>query len=147
MGVLKEFKSFVLRGNVMDLAVAVVVGTAFNAVVQSAVKDLITPLVGLFGNFNFSALSYHHGKTVFALGIFINSFVNFVVIASVVFLLIVKPLNKVSARQLARRGNNTPIDKPCPYCISTIPWAATRCPNCTSVLDAQSGQSSSISLG
>ncbi len=136
MAIGKEFKEFILRGNVVDLAVGVVVGTAFNAVVQSLVKDLITPLVGLLGGFNFAGMSATLNKSVFLFGTFLNTIVSFIIIAAVVFFLVVKPLNAMANRKAARTPVVTeePTTKTCPFCISDIPIQATRCPNCTSVL-------------
>ncbi len=138
MSAAKEFKDFVLRGNVVDLAVGVIIGTAFNGVVQALVKDLITPLIGIAGGFNFSSLSATVNKSVFLFGTFLNSIVSFVIIALVVFFMIVKPINALTARAAARKVPPTPEanTKSCPFCITDIALAATRCPNCTSVLSA-----------
>ncbi len=138
MSVVKEFKDFVLRGNVVDLAVGVIIGTAFNGVVQALVKDLITPLIGIAGGFDFSKLSATVNKSIFLYGTFLNTVISFVIIALVVFFLIVKPINALSARAAAKKALPAPEPntKSCPFCITDIAVAATRCPNCTSVLSA-----------
>lgn len=128
------FRNFLMRGNIIDLAVAVVMGVAFNAIVQSLVKDMITPLISaLIGDhIDFSKLSFeiprHHG-TVFTYGAVINAAVSFLIIAAVIYWLIVAPAAKVTA--LANR-NKAAIDRTCPECLSTIPVAAKRCMYCTS---------------
>ncbi len=136
MSVAKEFKDFVLRGNVVDLAVGIIIGTAFTGVVQALVKDLITPLIGIAGGFNFSSLSATVNKSVFLFGTFLNAVVSFIIIALVVFFFIVKPINALSARAAAKKASPPPepSTKSCPFCITDIAITATRCPNCTSVL-------------
>jgi large conductance mechanosensitive channel len=120
-----------MRGNIIDLAAAVVVGVAFNAIVQALVKDLITPLIAILINnrFNFNDLAYHHHHTKFEYGGVINAAVSFLVIAAVVYWLIVAPAQKMTA--LANR-NKAATDRPCPECLSVIPIAAKRCMYCTS---------------
>ena len=128
---LDEFKKFILRGNVVDLAVAVVVGAAFNSVVQGIVKDLITPLIAAIGGKpNFSNLSFKLHGSVFMYGDVLNLIISFVIIAAVVFFLVVQPINKL--RTLANRGKEPeePTDRKCPECLSTIPKAAKRCAYC-----------------
>lgn len=128
---LRDFKQFVLRGNVVDLAVAVVVGTAFTAVVKALVSDLLTPLIAaIFGAHNFGALKFTINGSTFAYGDFINNVITFVTIAAVVFFLVVAPINAL----MARRAKEDPETKECPECTSAIPLRAKRCPECTSQL-------------
>jgi large conductance mechanosensitive channel len=128
---LKEFKAFVLRGNVLDLAVAVIIGGAFGKIVGSLVNDIIMPLIGLImGGVNFSELSITVGDAIVKWGAFVQTMIDFLVIAFVIFL-IVKVANKMKKPAPAPAE---PTIKECPHCISTIPIKATRCPNCTSEL-------------
>jgi large conductance mechanosensitive channel len=128
---MKGFRKFLTRGNIIDLAVAVVIGVAFNAIVQALVKDLITPLISaLVGDrIDFSSLSFHLHNATFTYGAVINAAVSFLVISAVVYWLIVAPAAKVTA--LTNR-NRVATDRPCPECTSTIPVAAKRCMYCTS---------------
>jgi large conductance mechanosensitive channel len=132
MTLLNEFKAFLLRGNVVDLAVAVVVGAAFKSIVDALVGDFITPLVGAIGgNADFSALHFTINGSTFAYGHFLNALISFVIIAAVVFFLIVTPMNAL----LARAKKEPPVDptsKKCPECLSEIPLAARKCAFCTS---------------
>jgi large conductance mechanosensitive channel len=132
MKLIKEFKQFLLRGNVVDLAVAVVIGAAFGAVVSALVKDLITPLIAaIFGKQDFSALHFIFNKSTFTYGHFINAAVAFIMIAAVVFFLIIKPINSL----IARSRKQPPVDpttRKCPECLSEIPIEARRCAHCTS---------------
>lgn len=130
---LQDFKNFVLRGNVVDLAVAVVIGAAFGAVVTALVKDLITPLIAAVGGQpNFSALKFTvHGST-FMYGDFINAALSFIILAAVIFFLVVTPLNKITARLKSSKKTDDPTTKKCPECLSEIPLKATRCAYCTS---------------
>jgi large conductance mechanosensitive channel protein len=128
---LTDFKQFLLRGNVVDLAVAVVVGTAFTAVVKSLVSDLLTPLIAaIFGAHNFGALKFTINHSTFAYGDFINNVITFVSVATVVFFLLVAPINAL----MSRRAKEDPDTKECPECASAIPVKARRCPECTSEL-------------
>jgi large conductance mechanosensitive channel len=125
---MKDFKAFLLRGNLVDLAVAVVVGVAFGAVVTAFVGDLITPLIAaIAGKQDFSNLTFtiHHSQ--FKYGDFIDALLSFVVIAAAVFFLVVKPVNSL----MARRQKEAPTTRPCPHCLSEIPLAATVCASCT----------------
>jgi large conductance mechanosensitive channel len=126
------FKKFVLRGNLVDLAVAVVIATAFGAVVTSLVKDLITPLVAaIAGKQDFSSLSFTVNKSTFAYGDFINVLLTFVIIAAVVYFFVVSPV----ARLLAfMQRNKEATERECPECLSEIPTKATRCMYCTAVV-------------
>lgn len=127
----KEFKDFIMRGNVIDLAVAVIIGGAFGKIVASLVNDVIMPLIGLLmGGVNFSGLSVTIGEAAIKYGQFIQTIVDFLIIAFVIFLM-VKGINKLRKPAPAPAE---PTTKECPYCLSTIPVKATRCPNCTSQL-------------
>jgi large conductance mechanosensitive channel len=133
--VLSGFRQFILRGNVLDLAVAVVIGGAFGAVVTALVKDLVTPLIAaLFGKPDFSAISFTVNGSTFALGDFLNAVVSFVLIAVAVYFFVIVPVNSLMAR--LRRGDPPadPTTKTCPECMSTVPIAARRCAFCTSAL-------------
>jgi large conductance mechanosensitive channel len=136
---LKEFKKFILRGNVVELAVAVVVGTAFNALVQAMVKDLFTPLIGAIGGqHDFSKLTFQLNGSTFLYGDVINVAISFLSIAAVVFFFVVQPLNKLQERAKRNKTVEEPTDKKCPECLSVIPKAATRCMYCTTKLSAKS---------
>ena len=131
---LSDFKKFILRGNVVDLAVAVVIGAAFTAVVTAFVKDFITPLIGaIFGTQNFNNLTFTVNHSQFNYGAFINALLSFLIVATVVFFAVVIPLN-----MLMKRLNLLPTEEPepetrdCPQCLSEIPVAAHRCAFCTS---------------
>jgi large conductance mechanosensitive channel len=127
---LKEFKDFTMRGNVMDLAVAVIIGSAFGKIIASLVNDVLMPLIGLLlGGISFSALSITVGEAVIAYGLFIQAIVDFVIVALVIFL-IVRAMNKMKKPEPVA----APVTKECPHCFSTISIKATRCPNCTSQL-------------
>jgi large conductance mechanosensitive channel len=129
---MKGFKAFLLRGNVVDLAVAVVIGVAFTAVVTALVNDIITPLISAIGGKpNFGALTAHVGKGVFAYGLFLNALISFVIIAAVVYFLIVAPIAKLLA--IVNR-NKEATERACPECLSQIPIAATRCKFCTATV-------------
>jgi large conductance mechanosensitive channel len=128
---LTDFKKFLLRGNVVDLAVAVVIGTAFTAVVKALVTDLITPLVAaIFGKPSFESLSFTINGSHFTYGDFLNNALAFLTVAAAVFFLIVAPINAL----VARRAKEDPDTKECPECTSAIPLKAKRCPLCTSEL-------------
>jgi large conductance mechanosensitive channel len=132
---LKGFKQFLMRGNVIDLAVAVVIGAAFGAVVAALVKDLLTPLIAaIVGKPDFSAIAFEVNGSKFPIGDFINAVVSFVLIAAAVYFFVVVPVNAVMAR--LRRGETPPdpTTKNCPECLSAVPIAARRCAFCTSVL-------------
>jgi large conductance mechanosensitive channel len=126
---LKEFREFAIRGNVMDLAVAVIIGAAFGKIVTSLVDNILMPLIGLvMGGVDFSALSFQLGDAAIQWGLFIQSIIDFIIIAFVIFL-IVRAINR-----LKREEPVTPTTKECPHCFTTIPLKAARCPNCTSQL-------------
>jgi len=129
------FKRFLLRGNVIDLAVAVVIGGAFGAIVTALVKDLLTPLLGAAGGQpDFSAWAFTINGSKFPIGDFINSVVSFIFIAAAVYFFVVAPMNAIVER--SRRGEPPPdpTTKKCPECLSTVPIAAKRCAFCTSPL-------------
>jgi large conductance mechanosensitive channel len=133
---LKEFREFILRGNLVDLAVAVVIGTAFGAVVTALVADLITPLIAAIGGQpDFSNLDFEINSSRFLYGDFINALLTFAIIAAVVFFFVVKPVNAL----LARFKTEESIDaetRECPECLSDIPAAARRCAFCTAEVGA-----------
>jgi large conductance mechanosensitive channel len=126
----KGFREFLLRGNLVDLAVAVVIGVAFNAVVQSLVKDIVTPLISaIIKQPNFGNLSVHLGKANFTYGLFLNALISFLLISVVVYFLIVAPVAKLLA-MFDRKKEAT--ERECPQCLSQIPIKAKRCMYCTS---------------
>jgi len=141
---LREFKEFAMRGNVVDLAVGVIIGAAFGKIVTSLVTDIIMPPLGLvLGRVDFSniflALNGGHyaslaeakaaGAPTLNIGLFVNAIIDFIIVAFAIFLL-VRQINRLKSDPPA-----TPTTRPCPYCISSIPLQATRCPNCTSELE------------
>ena len=133
----KEFKQFILRGNVADLAVAVVIGTAFGAVVAAFVADIITPLIAaIFGKPSFASLSFTINNSMFLYGDFLNAIITFVSIAAAIFFFAVKPLNVLEARRAVGQPPESPTTKACPECLSDIPVAARRCAYCTSEVSA-----------
>lgn len=128
MSLVSDFKKFVLRGNVVDLAVAVIIGTAFTAVVKALVTDIFTPLIALiFGKPSFENLYFTINGTRFLYGDLINVIFQFLTIAAVVFFFVVAPVNHL----MARRAQEDPEEKECPECTSAIPVRARRCPLCT----------------
>lgn len=135
---LSEFKKFVLRGNVVDLAVAVVVGVAFTAMITAFVADLITPLIAaILGKPSFSNLSFElHGST-FKYGSFLNALLSFLIIATIVFFAVVVPLGALMKRlNLVPKDEPKPETRPCPECLSDIPVEARRCAFCTTKVAA-----------
>jgi large conductance mechanosensitive channel len=125
------FRKFILRGNVVDLAIAVVIGAAFGAVVQALVKDLITPLIGAFGGVpDFSALFFTVNGSKFLIGDFINALLSFLVIAVVVYYFVVLPVSRLMARFMPEPPPPAPT-RECPECLSKIPVKAKRCAFCT----------------
>jgi large conductance mechanosensitive channel len=128
--VLKEFKEFLFRGNLIEIAVGLVLALAFTAVVTSLVEDLLTPLIAaIIGQPDFSGLTFTINDSVFRYGEFLNAVIAFVLIAAVLFLLVVKPLNALAKR---RAGEQGPTIRECPECLSEIPAEARRCAFCTS---------------
>ena len=127
---LKEFREFAMRSNVMDLAIAVIIGGAFGKIIASLVNDVLMPLIGLvLGGINFSEQAIVVGAAVIKWGAFLQSIIDFVIVAFVIFML-VRTMNRLKKPEPAP----APTTKECPYCFSTIPIKATRCPNCTSQL-------------
>jgi len=127
----KDFKAFVLRGNVVDLAVAVVIGAAFGAVVTAFVDNLLTPLIAIPGKYSFANLTFTVRHSVFYYGRFLNELIAFVLIAAAVFFFVVKPINALAARR--RKGEEAePGTRDCPECLSEISTQARRCAFCTS---------------
>ncbi len=151
---LKDFKAFVMKGNVVDMAVGIIIGVAFGAIVGSAVKDLIMPPIGLaLGKVDFTNLfvmlqpgkvagpypslaeAQAAGAVTINYGLFINTIINFLIIAAVVFFFVVRPIARMQApKKVAAPA--APTTKDCPYCLSSVPLRATRCPHCTSELKA-----------
>jgi large conductance mechanosensitive channel len=146
---LKEFKEFALRGNVLDMAIGIIIGAAFGSVVNSLVKDILMPPIGfLLGKVDFSnlfiSLSGHYaslaeaqaaGAPTINYGLFINTVLNFIIVAAAVFFFVVRPMNRM--RRAKETAPAAPTTKECPYCFSTIPLKATRCPYCTSHLEGE----------
>src|SRR5262245_42295083 len=129
---LSGFKQFILRGNVVDMAVGVVIGAAFAAVVGAFTKDLLTPLIAaLVGKPDFSAISFTVNGSVFALGDFINALVSFLLVAAAVYFFVVTPINALVSRMLKAPAPADPTTKKCPECLSEIPIDARRCSHCT----------------
>jgi large conductance mechanosensitive channel len=128
-----EFRAFVMRGNVVDLAVAVVIGAAFTQIVNSLVDNIITPIIGAIGGQpDFSGLTFTINNSVFRYGAFINSIISFLIIALVVYFLVVKPMNMLLAKVAPADEAEEPAI--CPQCFSEISAEANRCPNCTTWL-------------
>lgn len=138
-GFFKEFREFISRGSVMDMAVGIIIGGAFTAIVNSLVDDIISPLLGLIGGGNFDTLSVQIGGVTLFYGKFITAIINFLLIALVLFL-IIKAMNKAreAGEKLVKKNKEEeapePTEKECPFCKSMIPIGATRCPHCTSEL-------------
>ena len=127
---LKDFKAFLLRGNAVDLAVAVVIGAAFGAVVTALVKDLITPLLAIPGKTDFSSLDFSIRRSTFAYGDFLNALISFLSIAAAVFFFVVRPINALMARRKTE-PDVVSTTKDCEHCLSSIPVAASVCAFCT----------------
>lgn len=136
MQALRDFKTFILRGNVVDLAVGIVIGVAFGALVTAFIKDLIMPIVGIFGGTpNFSSVYFTINNSRFLIGDFITVLIAFIVLAAVVFFFVVRPVNAL----MSRRKTELPADpttRECPYCLSSIPIKASKCAFCTSDVSA-----------
>jgi large conductance mechanosensitive channel len=128
---LKDFRQFILRGNLVDLAVAVVIGAAFGVLVTAFVADFITPLIAAIGGQpDFSGLTFKINGSVFRYGDFINALISFLIIAAVVFFFVVRPLNKLMSRMKPEPALDQ-VTRACPECLSDIPEAARRCAFCT----------------
>ncbi len=139
-GFISEFKKFILRGNVMDMAVGVIVGGAFTAIVTSLNQDILTPLLGIFGGTDFSSLTLTLGSgenaPVLCYGNFITAVINFLITAFVIFCL-VKAINAINDKLSKKPQPAAPTTKKCPFCKSEIAIDAVRCPHCTSELDKE----------
>jgi large conductance mechanosensitive channel len=130
---LTEFRAFMLRGNLVDTAVGIVIGLAFTAVITALVASLITPLIAaIFGKPDFAALTFTINGSVFTYGLFLNALLSFVLVAIVLFFVVVKPVNAMRAR----RESPDPTTRACPECLSEIPLEAHRCAFCTVELSA-----------
>jgi large conductance mechanosensitive channel len=128
---LSGFKQFILRGNVVDLAVGVVIGAAFGGVVTALVKSLIEPLIALLvGKPDFTAVTFTVGSTVFPIGAFITAVVNFLLVAAAIYFFVVTPINALIARARRSQAPADPTTKKCPECMSEIPLDARRCAHC-----------------
>ncbi|HSX02641.1 MAG TPA: large conductance mechanosensitive channel protein MscL [Candidatus Saccharimonadia bacterium] len=135
----KEFKQFLLRGNVVDLAVAVVIGGAFTGIVNALVKDIITPLIAAIGGKpDFSKFNFTVNHSVFTYGDFLNQLISFLIVAGVVFFLVVQPINKLIQLTRSRQAPADPTTRKCPECLSEIPLEARRCMYCTAVVRPES---------
>ena len=136
---IKDFRDFVLRGNVVDLAVAVVLGAAFGVVVTALTSSFITPLIAAVGGeSDFSRLAFTINGSRFTYGVFFNALIAFLILAAVVFFLIVRPLNALMARMHPEEPVAR-VNKPCPECLSEIPTQARRCAFCTAEVRAATG--------
>lgn len=130
---LKEFRAFALRGNVMDLAVGVIIGGAFQAIVSSLTGDVISPLIGLFAKTDFTNMVATIRGVDIRYGAFLTAVINFIIMALVIFILL-RIFNKITGIRKVEQPKAEPTTKKCSYCCTEIPIAAVRCPHCTSVL-------------
>ncbi len=131
MKIVKEFKEFIMRGNVMDLAVGVIIGGAFGAIVTSLTEDIISPVLGIFGGLDFSDLVANVNGAEIRYGAFITAIINFLIMALIIFLM-VKGINKVMSLGKKKEEEEAPTTKECPCCFTEIDIRASRCPHCTS---------------
>lgn len=136
---IREFKEFALRGNVMDLAVGMIIGAAFQAIVKSLVADVISPVIGLFANTDLSYLVLTVGEVEIRYGAFLTAVINFVIMAAIIFLLVkgMNTLANIGKKKETEEAAQAPAVKQCPYCKSEIAAAALRCPHCTSILEEE----------
>ncbi len=133
---IKGFGKFLMRGNVIDLAVAVIMGAAFGAVVTALVKDLITPLIAaVFGKPDFSKLTFEINNSAFSYGDFVNALINFIFVSFAIYFFVVTPMNQITTR-FGPKAAEEPKLKECPECLSDIPAAARRCRFCTAMVPA-----------
>lgn len=134
---IREFKEFALRGNVMDLAVGMIIGAAFQAIVKSLVHDVISPVIGLFANTDLSYLVLAVGEVEIRYGAFLTAVINFVIMAAIIFLLVkgMNTLANIGKKKETEEAAQAPAVKQCPYCKSEIAVDALRCPHCTSILE------------
>lgn len=131
---LKGFRDFLFRGNVVDLAVAVVIGGAFGSIVTSLVKDIVTPIIGAIGGQpDFSGLYVSVNNSKFMIGSFINAIISFVLISAVIYFVIILPMNRIMVK-MKKEEKKDPTEKTCQECLSQIPLKAKRCKYCTSVV-------------
>jgi large conductance mechanosensitive channel len=130
-----EFRAFILRGNVVDLAVGVVIGAAFGGVVTALTKDIINPLIGIPGKVSVGDISYTINGSKFLIGDFLNAVISFIILAFVVFIFVVKPVNWLMSRKKTEPAA-AETTRECPYCLSKIPIPATRCAFCTQEVTA-----------
>ena len=132
---MSEFKEFISRGNVMDMAVGIIIGGAFTSIVSSIVEDIINPILGIFGGMNFDQLHIKLlGEATLNYGKFISAILNFLIMALIVFI-IMKTMNRMVEKFKKEEAPAAPTTKVCPFCKSEIAIDATRCPHCTSVLE------------
>ncbi len=137
MSIQSDFKTFITKGNIIQLAIAFVMGMAFSAVVTALVTDFVDPLIGLAGGTSsLSALKTCLGSACFGWGAFLSAAIDFIIVALILFFAIVYPMLRIQARQEARKAKAPPTTKSCPFCDSTISIKAIRCPNCTASLPA-----------
>ncbi|MFR2793348.1 MAG: large conductance mechanosensitive channel protein MscL [Eisenbergiella sp.] len=136
---IREFKEFALRGNVMDLAVGMIIGAAFQAIVKSLVHDVISPVIGLFANTDLSYLVLAVGEVEIRYGAFLTAVINFVIMAAIIFLLVkgMNTLANIGKKKETEEAAQAPAVKQCPYCKSEIAVDALRCPHCTSILEEE----------
>jgi large conductance mechanosensitive channel len=133
MGTIREdFGKFIRQGNLVQLAIAFVIGAAFSAVIGALVADIITPLIGVAGKFDFSSWIYYLNGSEFQQGAFLNALISFIIVAVVVFFLIALPYQRYIDRKAAKAAATPPTTRNCPECLSAIPIAAKRCSFCTS---------------
>jgi large conductance mechanosensitive channel len=130
----EDFGRFIARGNLVQLAIAFVMGAAFSALVTALVADIITPLIGVAGKFDFTSWTYAYNGSTFLQGPFLNTLISFITIALVVFFLIALPYQRYMDRKAAQAAAAPPTTRACPECLSTIPIAAKRCSFCTSAV-------------
>ena len=131
------FREFILRGNVVDLAIGIMIGVAFTAVVNGLVSDIITPLIPLpSGNLSTLTWPLPYSNGVIRIGAFINVLITFLTIALVIYFFIVRPMNALTAHQKRKEAKEHPDTRDCPYCLNSVPYMATRCGHCTSPLPA-----------
>ena len=131
---LKGFKDFIMKGNVVDMAVGVVIGVAFGGVVTAMVKDLVTPLIGAFGGTpDFSGIYFTINNSKFMIGDFFNALISFLTVSAVIYFAVVMPMNKITEKMKSGKSVD-PTEKACPECLSLVPVKAKRCKFCTAVI-------------
>lgn len=131
-----EFKEFIMRGNVMDLAVGVIIGGAFSAIVTSLTEDIISPILGIFGDIDLSGLVAKVGNVEIKYGAFLTAVINFLIMALIIFLM-VKGINKVMTLGKKKEEEEAPTTKKCPHCCEEVNIEATKCPHCTGDIPAE----------